>query len=141
MRAPWNDFNGNPIYVGDRIRHPTGDEGTVVLENLGRGFYETWRVRYDDGISLWLGIQIGDKGCGVVVPKNESSKPRIRFKGDRYWCNTYFAIGMGFTMRAAYEDAFYSNAEGTCMVFKIIQSPWGKSRLQQLAVEDDINLQ
>ena len=66
--APWPDFEGNPIRDGDRICHPSGEQGDVYrlpdVEDPG----DAWRVRYDDGSVLRLCLQIGSKGQAVVVP-------------------------------------------------------------------------
>lgn len=61
--APWTDFAGNEIAEGDFLIHPDGKKGCVMFEQSGA--YEgvnRWRMVYEDGESLWLGNQIGDKG-------------------------------------------------------------------------------
>lgn len=66
LKAPWPDYSGNPIHEGDKIRHPTGDEATVFfdMKHMHTG---QWRAVYEDGVSLWLGNQIGSKGQAVVI--------------------------------------------------------------------------
>ncbi len=69
IRAPWPDFNGEPIHEGDVIEHPDGTRGVVTRLN-GRFLDEgdRWRVRYgDDPAPSRLGLQIGRKGRAVVV--------------------------------------------------------------------------
>lgn len=68
--APYRDFQGKPIFEGDRLIHPLGDVGTVVYEADREDQRSRWRVKYDDqpDVSLWLSNQIGDKGRAVVVP-------------------------------------------------------------------------
>lgn len=66
QRAPWTDFEGNPIYEGDTIVHPCGDRGTVILLNAD-GDANKWRVDYGDiAPPSRLSLQIGDKGRAVV---------------------------------------------------------------------------
>jgi hypothetical protein len=72
LRAPWPDFNGEPIHAGDTIEHPDGSRG-VVIRMRGQFRYEEdrWRVRYDGesgpgGLSR-LVLQITGKGRAVVV--------------------------------------------------------------------------
>lgn len=71
LAAPWRDFAGALIHEGDTIRHPTGDTGTVVYDEK-REEVLRWRAVYENGESLWLGNQIGDKGRAVIVPKPET---------------------------------------------------------------------
>ena len=75
--APWPDFAGNPIRVGDVIRHPADGDRAVVVFSLD-GKYEgvsRWRAVYENGESLWLGNQIGDKGRAVVeIPASNIGK-------------------------------------------------------------------
>jgi len=66
-KAPWPDYEGNDIYEGDVIEHPSGECGTVVLLEKDADWapnYE-WKVDYGDGYLLWLGLQISDKGMAV----------------------------------------------------------------------------
>lgn len=64
--APWPDFEGKPIHVGDTLRHPDGSTAVVQLDPA-RGEDGKWRAVYQDGLSLWLGNQIGNKGGAIVV--------------------------------------------------------------------------
>jgi hypothetical protein len=70
LKAPWDDFAGNPIHEGDTIRHPAdGSEGVVFVEHSMLDSAK-WRVRYHGlGGSSSLMLQIGDKGQAVVVKK------------------------------------------------------------------------
>lgn len=64
--APWPDFAGNEIAEGDFLIHPDGKKGCVVFEQSGaHEGVNRWRMVYEDGVSLWLGNQIGDKGQAV----------------------------------------------------------------------------
>jgi hypothetical protein len=64
--APWPDYEGKPIHVGDTLRHPHGELAVVQLDP-DKGEDGKWRAVYPDGESLWLGNQIGDKGRAIVV--------------------------------------------------------------------------
>lgn len=68
--APWPDFAENPIRLGDVLQHPSGERFTVVFDADKETESATygWRALYDDGVSLWLGNQIGPKGIAVLVP-------------------------------------------------------------------------
>lgn len=65
LRAPCCDFLGREIFEGDVIEHPTGESGTVYIE---RG---SWRVMYEDGVSLLLSLQVGDRGMAVVRKRTQ----------------------------------------------------------------------
>ena len=66
--SQYNDYNGVPLNVGDRIEHPDGDIGTVVYDKKIKDEYRRWRVKYSDlEHSLWLGLQVGDKGQAVRI--------------------------------------------------------------------------
>lgn len=69
--APWGDFADAPIHIGDRLRHPSGEEFTVVFdpERESECVHYGWRAVYEDGMDLWLGNQIGSKGMAVLVEK------------------------------------------------------------------------
>lgn len=69
MKAPWRDYAGNDIYEGDTVRHPSGEQGVVVVWPDESEPSDQWRVRYDDGVVLRLCLQVGDKGCAEVVQK------------------------------------------------------------------------
>ena len=69
-KAPWPDYDGNDIYEGDTIKHPSGQMAVVIfkkeLNNVSKNY--GWRAEYNDGFpSLWLGNQIGGKGQAVVI--------------------------------------------------------------------------
>lgn len=67
MRAPWPDFLGQPIYHGDRISHPDGNEFIAI--RLGTDD-DSWRAVYgEDGAISRLSLQVGDKGQAFVVTR------------------------------------------------------------------------
>ena len=63
--APWKDYEGNLIRVGDEIVHPSGQSGIVVLVEADNDA-DKWRVDYGIGGLSRLSLQIGDKGQAVV---------------------------------------------------------------------------
>lgn len=70
--APWPDAAGNPIYHGDRLRHPAdGLEFVAVKLPVGEEPTDMWRAVYvlqGDLVSVSrLCLQIGDKGMATVV--------------------------------------------------------------------------
>jgi len=67
MKAPWPDFAGNEIYIGDVIQHPSGQTGTVLYLSTGRDADSQWLVDYGDVCKSRLTLQIGDKGRAVVI--------------------------------------------------------------------------
>lgn len=70
IKAPWNDFNGNPIYLGDSIQHPDGSVGLVTIDN---DLKNKWRVIYPNGDNCALVLQVGEKG-GAVVEQAERAE-------------------------------------------------------------------
>lgn len=74
--APWPDFAGKPISDGDTIRHPDGTTAivTVVAIDPWRDKLSEWRAVYEDGMSLWLGNQIGDKGQAIVISSRNGAE-------------------------------------------------------------------
>lgn len=81
-KAPWPDFAGNEIHAGDVIRHPGGEQGTVVFLAEESESGDQWRVRYDDGPLSRLVLQIGDKGMAVVVHHMLRSATDTQAKSD-----------------------------------------------------------
>jgi len=70
--APWPDAAGNPIYHGDRLRHPAdGLEFVAVKLPIGDEPSDMWRAVYvlkGDLVTVSrLCLQIGEKGQAVVV--------------------------------------------------------------------------
>lgn len=66
--APYTDFAGNELRLGDRIRHQNGDLATVAYDDARpEGCY--WRAVYDDGDSLWLATQVDDSGRAIRLDK------------------------------------------------------------------------
>ena len=75
MNAPWTDFNGNEIFEGSTIQHPSGEKG-IVFSTEDEHPSDKWRVRYEDGTELRLCLQVGDKGQAVVIPPNVTDETR-----------------------------------------------------------------
>lgn len=67
-KAPWTDVEGNPIYEGDTLVHPSGEHGVVVCQE-GESLYDIWRVEYGEGDVGRLCLQVGFKGCAKVIPR------------------------------------------------------------------------
>lgn len=67
-KSPWPDFNGNNIFEGDTVQHPSGESGVVVIRNERGDIHDRWFVRYQDGVESRLALQIGERGQAVVVP-------------------------------------------------------------------------
>lgn len=66
-KAPWLDYAGSEVHEGDRIRHPSGEDGVVVYLADEDEPEDQWRVDYGHvGLSR-LCLQLGDKGQAVVV--------------------------------------------------------------------------
>lgn len=65
-KAPWKDFNGNNIFQGDKLVHPSGQWGVVVFRPDRESPEDRWLVNYGDTFESRLCLQIGDKGMGVV---------------------------------------------------------------------------
>lgn len=72
--APWPDFHGNKIKEYDAIRHPSGEEGTVVFMPEGETPEDQWRVSYLEGNLGRLCLQVGDKGQAVVVTSGDQAQ-------------------------------------------------------------------
>lgn len=68
-KAPWTDFNGDDLYAGDTIRHPSGEYGTIVYLADEQESVDQWRVNYGDPVLSRLCLQIGDNGQAVKVGK------------------------------------------------------------------------
>jgi hypothetical protein len=77
-KAPWTDFAGNDIHVGDTIEHPSGERGKVVFLLLEHPS-DQWRVDYGTEL-LRLCLQVGDRGRAVVVP-NACGEPGLTNTG------------------------------------------------------------
>ncbi|NSL56008.1 hypothetical protein [Uliginosibacterium aquaticum] len=65
--APWPDFDGNPIMEGDRMVHPSGECGIVVLCSDAPDDSARWRVDYSGGISRSLSAEVSRDGRCVVI--------------------------------------------------------------------------
>lgn len=67
-KAPWPDYEGNDLFAGDIIRHPSGQEGIVRFMSEQIGQHDQWRVDYDGVMYLSrLCLQVGEKGQAVKV--------------------------------------------------------------------------
>lgn len=67
LKSHIKDYNGNDIYEGDKIIHPSGQTATVkYLDND----IDNWRVDYGDGVLSRLSLQVGDKGMATVFQCN-----------------------------------------------------------------------
>lgn len=67
MLCPWPDYSGKPIHEGDKIRHPSGEEGTVIFYPHEDDPGDAWRVDYGTRFVSRLCLQIGSKGQAIVV--------------------------------------------------------------------------
>lgn len=65
LLCPWRDYGGNEVHAGDWIVHPLGDRAQVVFDAAREGA-GAWRAVYEDGVSLFLGNQINDRGQAIV---------------------------------------------------------------------------
>ncbi len=78
LKAPWSDWKGDPLYEGDVIKHPEGDNEIGIIIYL-----RDKDIAYDDDLMRWkvkyrgspvlssLSLQIGDKGRAVKVKCSE----------------------------------------------------------------------
>jgi hypothetical protein len=80
MKAPWTDYNGQPIFEGNTIAHPEGITGVVIYNNDGYGVFGKWRVDYGCGHFSGLNLQIGEKGMAVVVDREGKPEPKDELK-------------------------------------------------------------
>lgn len=66
--APWPDFEGNDLFEGDTIRHPSGEEGLVTFVPGRTKTVDQWLVDYGD-LSPYsrLRLQINDRGQAVKM--------------------------------------------------------------------------
>lgn len=77
--APWPDYEGNQIYDGDIIQHPSGQAGVVEFDSgAGDDQADRWRVNYSNGSRGLLSLQVGERGRAVVVENNTVSRGTIR---------------------------------------------------------------
>jgi len=72
--APWKDFEGNNIYDGDNLVHPSGQRGLVMFKPGRDGSANQWVVDYGGGIESRLCLQVGDRGMGVVTQTESGRK-------------------------------------------------------------------
>ena len=61
-KAPWADFEGNYLFEGDIIIHPSGESGIIVFDKKFKCCDAMWFVDYGGGDFSQLCLQIGDKG-------------------------------------------------------------------------------
>lgn len=65
--SPYRDFKGKEIYEGDKIIHPSGQGGIVVLHRHRKYNCDKWCVYYGTGYESRLCLQVSDKGMAEVV--------------------------------------------------------------------------
>ncbi len=65
MKAPWQDFEGNDIYEGNVIAHPSGQKGVVVYHPERETPSDQWLIQYNDEWESRLCLQVSDKGRAV----------------------------------------------------------------------------
>ncbi len=65
-KAPWPDHEGNDLFEGDTIVHPSGQSGKIIFKPEGKYASDQWFVKYHSEYSAArLCLQIGDKGRAV----------------------------------------------------------------------------
>ena len=65
-KAPWKDFKGNDLYEGMIIRHPSGQEGTIVFHSDRVEPGDQWCVKYtDEDFESRLCLQVGTRGMAI----------------------------------------------------------------------------
>lgn len=84
--APWPDYQGNRLFEGDIIRHPSGEEGVIVYVPRNESYsISPWCVHYDDGGLSALSLQVGSKGRAVKVPSSiDMAFERLRVAWNRF---------------------------------------------------------
>lgn len=65
-KCPFKDFKGQEIFEGDVLKHPSGEQGSVLFEQRTESVSDNWLVQYEDGIKSRLCLQVGDKGQACV---------------------------------------------------------------------------
>ena len=75
-KAPWTDFDGNDIYEGDTIAHPSGDRGNVYFLPDENAPTDQWRVFYAEygAHHSRLCLQVGFRGRAVVLSSDTENK-------------------------------------------------------------------
>lgn len=82
-KAPWPDYEGNDLFDGDKIRHPSGQTGLIFYQAISSlDETDNWLVQYHGGPASRLCLQIGDKGkavksvelSGCTVPSSEEEQ-------------------------------------------------------------------
>lgn len=82
--APWPDYEGNQIYDGDIIQHPSGQAGVVEFDSgAGDDQADRWYVNYSNGSRSRLSLQVGSRGRAVVVEFSKVSRGTIRSNDGR----------------------------------------------------------
>lgn len=72
-KAPYTDFANNVLHLGDKIQHPDGNVATVMFDADRE--HNFWRAVYQDGQSLALGLQVGDRGRAVRIDVAAGAMP------------------------------------------------------------------
>lgn len=65
-KAPYNDYDGNPIHEGDKIKHPSGEIGIVKKQYSRKYNRDIWVVDYGEPWVSRLSLQVGSKGRAVI---------------------------------------------------------------------------
>ena len=63
--CPWKDFAGNELREGDKIIHPSGENGVIKFDRNSKRLTDAWWVVYSNSDFSRLCLQIGDKGRAV----------------------------------------------------------------------------
>jgi len=63
--APWKDYQGNDLYEGDKLKHPSGQTGVIEYHKDRHNQHDRWLVNYGDRILSRLCLQINERGQGV----------------------------------------------------------------------------
>ena len=70
-KAPFLDFIGAEIFEGDVIKHPSGQTGVVKIDCNKSDESDKWVVDYGDKFLSRLALQVGDKGQGKAIKRNQ----------------------------------------------------------------------
>ena len=71
IKCPWPDFEGNDLFSGDTIKHPSGQVGVILFNSEREDESDQWIVDYGCGFNSRLCLQIGDKGQATKVANPE----------------------------------------------------------------------
>lgn len=84
-KAPWPDQEGNDLFEGDIIVHPSGQSGKIIFKPEGKHASDQWFVKYhNEYAAARLCLQIGDKGRAVkttTMADEAKAQGRSHFRG------------------------------------------------------------